>query len=120
MLVTASPKHQVQQRQQRKAQEMLAKSKGFVVETVDAESSERHSALTAISGAQQLPSCCRLVRELRRMCRAYREGGGVPSVLPAAGRGAAGVCGEDHRTLSFPWHRTEQEFSAGGWQIREA
>ena len=33
-----------------------------------------------------------------------REGGGVPSVLPAAGRGAASVCGEDHRTLSFPWH----------------
>ena len=56
MLVTASPKHQIQQRQQRKAKEMLAKSKGFVVETVDAESSERHSALTAISGAQQLPS----------------------------------------------------------------
>ena len=27
------------------------------------------SALTAISGAQQLPSCCRLVRALRRMCR---------------------------------------------------
>ena len=51
MLVTASPKHQIQQRQQRKAKEMLAKSKGFVVETVDAESGERHSALTAISGA---------------------------------------------------------------------
>ena len=55
MLVTASPKHQIQQRQQRKAKEMLAKSKGFVVETVDAESGERHSALTAISGAQQQP-----------------------------------------------------------------
>ena len=55
MLVTASPKHQVQQIQQRKAQEMLAKSKGFVVETVDAESSERHSALTAISGAKAAP-----------------------------------------------------------------
>ena len=22
--------------------------------------------------------------------------------------------------VSFPWHRTEQEFSAGGWYIREA
>ena len=97
MLMTSSPKDQIQEISQRKALDIL-KGKGITVEEVDGtmpEVSNPHVILTQSSPSPHLVliSSHRATAQgasVGALCD-QREGAGLPTVLPAAGQGRAHV-----------------------------